>query len=262
MPGAAFCLAGDPFAQSERREPGSADEAKPGHLLSQHGGTHPSTDGAIHVTFSSMVQKGGLRKAAAIWFLPLPANERWGTRGWFPNGVDRKGGGVKSFVGRSYALLSLSGARSRGFGRCVLRIAFPCQVKVRQATWADQNLGQIRGPHFFLKDRLDTILIAVCAKIMCWFGGVHNWLQSIRQRPSVPDLLEFVLLSLGVPCFKVSHFFFKLTFMLQQRKLVLLGRHCARLGGDDYSLQFNDLVLNKGEITETYQCLRDVASRL
>ena len=71
-----------------------------------------------------------------------------------------------------------------------------------------------------------------------------------------------VFLFLSIPCFHVSNFFFKLAYTLQQRKLVSIGRKCRSLGGEDYSLKFNDLRLDHCSITETYHSLYDFARRL
>jgi hypothetical protein len=75
---------------------------------------------------------------------------------------------------------------------------------------------------------------------MRWFAALCLFLQHVADDSSVrTHLRELIFLSLSVPCFKLSHFFFKLTYSVQQRELVCLGRECVRLGGKDLSLQFD-----------------------
>jgi hypothetical protein len=110
-----------------------------------------------------------------------------------------------------------------------------------------------------------TLLIAVCTKQMRWFAGMGSYFRRVGQmtgRSVVGNVLEFVCLGLSVPCFKVSNFFFKLTYTIQQRKLVRLGRECAGLGGDDFSVQFDDLFTNQSSIANTEQRLADLRRRI
>jgi len=77
---------------------------------------------------------------------------------------------------------------------------------------------------------------------MRWFSTACLWFQ-YKSKCTRMDLLEFIFLLLSIPCFKASHFFFKRTYALQQRELLRLGRECIRLGGEDYSLEFDNLSL-------------------
>ena len=61
---------------------------------------------------------------------------------------------------------------------------------------------------------------------------------------------ELIILLLSIPSFKVCHFFFKCAFALQQ---LCWAESALDWGGEDFSLQFDNLLLNKCEITETYQ---------
>src|SRR5665213_325966 len=86
-----------------------------------------------------------------------------------------------------------------------------------------------------LENLLFSICVAMCANPMRWFAFAHIKLQGINERFSVYSF-QPVALFLSIPCFHISNFFFKVTYALQQRKLVRLGRECARLGGQDLSL--------------------------
>src|SRR5579862_4995671 len=98
-----------------------------------------------------------------------------------------------------------------------------------------------------LKDRFVTLVIAIGTKTMHWFGAAAVFLQLVGKRSGI-DLCELIFLLLSVPVFQLSHFCFKLTYALQQRRLRLLGAECARLGGEDFSLKFDNLRLNQRSI--------------
>jgi len=130
-----------------------------------------------------------------------------------------------------------------------------------------QNINPSRVSGLFLKDRFTTLLIAVCAKQMHWFGRTCLFLQRISKSASARRTFgtyvhELILLLLSIPCFKVSHFFFKLTYSLQQRRLRRLGRECALLGGDDLSLQFDCFRPNDASVAGIYQELRKIRDGL
>src|SRR5206468_3525411 len=107
----------------------------------------------------------------------------------------------------------------------------------------------------WLQDRSLAVVIALCTYQMRRFGALCLWFQRISR--SSPYFREFIFLLFTFPCFKVSNFFFKIAYLFQQRKLRLLGRKCALLGGKDLSLQFENLVLNYGGISDTYKASSD-----
>jgi len=71
-----------------------------------------------------------------------------------------------------------------------------------------------------------------------------------------------ILLLLSIPCFKISHFFFKLTYSVQGRRMSQIGRYCALLGGDDFSLQLDCFRPNDPSVMGIYKELRKVSDRL
>lgn len=101
-----------------------------------------------------------------------------------------------------------------------------------------------------LKDRLLVLVVAVCTKQMIWFGALCLWLQSVSKRFD-PGVCQFVTLLLSVPCFQLSHFFFKLTYRCNQIRVVLLR-------GQNNPLQFDDLRLDGCGLFQIYHRLSDV----
>ena len=75
------------------------------------------------------------------------------------------------------------------------------------------------------------------------------------------QLYEMIFLFLSIPCFKVRHFFFKLAYLLQQRRLSHLGRECAFKGGYDLSLQFDAFLPTDSSIVGIYDELRKICDR-
>ena len=96
---------------------------------------------------------------------------------------------------------------------------------------------------------------------MRWLAICHSRLRHVGESPPIYGF-EFVALLLTFPVFKLHNLLFKVAYTIRQRELRRLGRQCALLGGEDRSLQFDDLVLNHGSVTETYEALRDFHGRL
>src|SRR5689334_19073321 len=94
-----------------------------------------------------------------------------------------------------------------------------------------------------------AMLVACSAYFVRKFGTAHSFFYYISERTQ-PYVFKFILLLLCVPCFYISNLFFEITYSLQQRKLVRLGRECVRLGGHDESLQFDDCLVKLREIAD------------
>jgi 1-deoxy-D-xylulose-5-phosphate synthase len=73
---------------------------------------------------------------------------------------------------------------------------------------------------------------------------------------------KLVALLLCFPCFRVSEFLFRCAYLLQQRKLVRLGRDCTRLGGQNHALKLDNLPLDISHRFKLKEALSDVASSL
>ena len=96
---------------------------------------------------------------------------------------------------------------------------------------------------------------------MSWFGSLHSGLQHVGERTRVHGL-KLVAPAFCVPVFKLSHFFFKFTYLTQHRKLIGLRRECVRLGRHDSGLQLDNLSLNGNPVVETFHDLRNLHNRL
>ena len=83
-----------------------------------------------------------------------------------------------------------------------------------------------------LENRLNTALVAVCTKSMAGFAACFRSLHHVSEG-SRSTLGQAVALLLSVPCFRASHFFFKLAYALNQR-------HLLRLCGKDFFVEFYD----------------------
>ena len=91
---------------------------------------------------------------------------------------------------------------------------------------------------------------------MRWLAVCHARLRHVGEGTTIYGL-EFVALLLAFPVFKLHNLLFKISYTIQQRKLRNIGSECARLGGQDYSLQFDNLALDYGSIADTYHGLQD-----
>ena len=105
-----------------------------------------------------------------------------------------------------------------------------------------------------LQDRFISVLVAVWAYEMRWFGRLSVRLSTVGHR-SPTKFVHFVALLLSVPCFKASHFFFKLAYAANQRRLLRLGRK-------DLFLQFYDGRISDGRIVHVLEGLRAIKHRI
>ena len=120
------------------------------------------------------------------------------------------------------------------------------------------RLRHVRGP---LENRYFSISVAICTYPMRWFGAASVSLQHIGKHAR-PQSFQFVVFFLSIPCFKASHFFFKLAYTLQQRRLSRLGRYCALHGGEDFSVQFPERIPEFSEVSHLYQFLKTLSRRV
>jgi len=99
-----------------------------------------------------------------------------------------------------------------------------------------------------------TVLVAVCTYAMDWLSVCCLLLQKVSERSST-KVGQLVPLLLSFPCFKASHFFFKIAYALNQRKLRLL---C----GEDFFLKVYDSPVASGNIVDVLQSLRQIKRSL
>jgi hypothetical protein len=94
----------------------------------------------------------------------------------------------------------------------------------------------------------------MCAYPMRRFGAASIWLQHVGER-SRPQIFQLVFLLLSIPCFKISHFFFKLAYALNQIQL-------RRLCREDFFLKFYSYPVARGSITGVLKSLRNIEHSL
>src|SRR5580704_530580 len=72
-----------------------------------------------------------------------------------------------------------------------------------------------------LYDRWLAVIVALCTKMMDRFSASFRFLKRVEERSGIIPL-QFVALLLSFPAFQGSHFFFKLAYALNQRRLLRL----------------------------------------
>lgn len=112
----------------------------------------------------------------------------------------------------------------------------------------------IRGLTLKLEDGLSLLLITSSTNAMRGFAVAHVWLQKVSKR-STSKIGQLIPLHLCVPCFKLSHAFFKLAYLLNQRRLL-------RLCGQDFFLEFYGDRVASGRIADILQSYRKIEHSL
>jgi hypothetical protein len=95
---------------------------------------------------------------------------------------------------------------------------------------------------------------------MAWAGWLCIVFQNIRKRFR-GNLFKFVFLLLSVPCFQINNFFQASVPDPTAQTDCCLPK-VPHLGGEDYSIEFDDLRLGHGSIAEAHDCLHDFTSGL
>jgi hypothetical protein len=103
-----------------------------------------------------------------------------------------------------------------------------------------------------LQYRFEAALITGCTYAMKFFGRLSVRFQNVSERWAATHRgLQFIALLLNIPCFKASHFFFKVAYAIQQRRLRLA---C----GEDLFLKFYDRRIATGGVVDVLQSLRNI----
>ena len=115
------------------------------------------------------------------------------------------------------------------------------------ASLTNNHTISTRIQNLAFQDRLKSHFIACSTKLMLWFSVCHIGLQRIGDHPG-PKLNKLVALLVCLPCFKASHFIFKVVYTLQQRKLLRLCR-------EDFLLEIYNRAVSRGSIMDVLQSL-------
>ena len=111
----------------------------------------------------------------------------------------------------------------------------------------------IRQAEYFLL----SLVVAMATKPMHWFGDLGIFFQ--RESENLGgNLLQVIPLSLCIPSFEVSSFFFQICFISNQRRYVLLQRKNDAMQGVDFTLQNIQLSNAYGIFGNLKQCLNDI----
>ena len=98
------------------------------------------------------------------------------------------------------------------------------------------------------------MLVAICTYVMRWFASAFFFFKRIGETSRF-QLVKLVAFLFSVPCFKISHLFFKFTYHLNQFRL-------RRLCGEDFFLKFYDRRVAAGGVVDILQSLRNIESGL
>lgn len=103
-----------------------------------------------------------------------------------------------------------------------------------------------------LENRLLAFLIAIGTNAMRRLAIAHFFFKLVSER-SPTIVSQLITVFFCFPCFEASHFFFKCTYFLSQRRLSMIG-------GEDFLLQFDrntvaDICV--GHVLESLQCIYD-----
>ncbi len=151
--------------------------------------------------------------------------------------------------------LSLPAPTRRGFSSAVFWSPIALRISLPTTLLADQNFTPAGASVHFLKDRTASILIAIWTYGMRRFAAFHTFFLFIDKSTVVPNLLKYVALLVSFPCFEISHFFFKLAYAAQQRRLRLLS-------SEDFFLEFYDRRVETGGVANLLQSLRQIECSL
>lgn len=91
-----------------------------------------------------------------------------------------------------------------------------------------------------IQNRFLIVLVAVGTNIMGRFQALAVRFQFVDEN-SGGNFFKFVSLLLSVPRFHTTHFFFKRSNTLNQRRAFLIRSKCCILGVEDCGLKFNHL---------------------
>ncbi len=96
--------------------------------------------------------------------------------------------------------------------------------------------------------------VTVCTYAMRRFSICFLWLQSISER-STTIVGKLIPILLSIPVFKLSHFFFKIAYLLSQR-------HLSLVGGKNFLLQFDRYSVSSVGVPNVLESLKRIHNGL
>src|SRR5260221_647678 len=108
-----------------------------------------------------------------------------------------------------------------------------------------------------VQDRFRAALVACLTNVMRRLALCHLWLQR-QDKNSRRQSLQLVALSLSFPCFELHNLCFKVAYLLNQRRALLINRENARLGIHEGRIEFDELGLKGLSVPQAYHRLRHI----
>lgn len=130
----------------------------------------------------------------------------------------------------------------------------PLMPRPKPALWAKPLMLVNVMIAIGLQKRFCLALETVCAKCMRRFALFHSFFRYVGEQAGV-EIFQFVALLICIPCFKCSHFFFKLAYALQQRRALILCCERGVVSVDELGLKFDELRLKGRTIPQALSSL-------
>lgn len=108
-----------------------------------------------------------------------------------------------------------------------------------------------------LEESFMSALIAMATKPMHWFAAAHRFFRHVSDNAR-PDFLKFIALLFCFPCFKAHDFFFKIVFLLKQRRILRLQLKRSILRRDNRVFKGNQNVLMVSKGFQLHERFYDV----
>lgn len=108
-----------------------------------------------------------------------------------------------------------------------------------------------------LEKRLLALCVAVWTKPVRWLATASRWLQHVGDNSS-SDALKLITLLLGIPCFHLSYFCFKVAYAIQLRRLRLAGGGALFDCLEQESKKLDGPAAKRLSIAQTYHRLSDL----
>ena len=109
--------------------------------------------------------------------------------------------------------------------------------------------------------RFPALREAIWTKPMRGFGTACLWLQNVSHY-AIPNWLQFIALTLSVPCFEASHFCFKRAYAFKLNRLLLARGDSLVQSIHDEPLKLYGLGSERLGVAQTYHCLSNLQRRL
>lgn len=106
-----------------------------------------------------------------------------------------------------------------------------------------------------------SLAIAVGTRAMNWFAVGFRCFQFVSKRVS-SEIRQLIALKAASLCLECSHVAFKVTYLAQKRRALILSGEGAIVGFNDLGLEFDKFRLKRRSIPQTYHRLRDVVCSL